>query len=54
MLSKSDLKSSGLRSFPGRGEYEFAFQFWYCEPSEEGGGGGGGGGGGDKGLILLF
>ena len=45
MLSKSDLKSSGLRSFPGRGEYEFAFQFWYCEPSVEnkmlGGGGGG-------------
>ena len=31
VVSKSGLKSSGLRSFPGRGEYEFAFQFIYCE-----------------------
>ena len=31
MVSKSEFKSSGLRFFPGRREYEFAFQFWYCE-----------------------
>ena len=33
MVSKSELKSIGPRSFPGRGEYEFTFQFWYYEPS---------------------
>ena len=32
MVSKSEFKSHGLRLFPRRGEYEFAFQFWYCEP----------------------
>ena len=32
MVSKSEFKSHSLRSFPRRGEYEFAFQFWYCEP----------------------
>ena len=26
MVSKSDFKSSGPRSFPGKGKYEFAFQ----------------------------
>ena len=31
MVSKSELKSSGPRSFPVRGEYEFAFQFIYSE-----------------------
>ena len=25
--SKSEFKSAGRGSFPGRGEYEFAFQF---------------------------
>ena len=33
MVSKSEFKSSGWRSFSGRQEYEFAFQFCYCEPS---------------------
>ena len=33
MVSISEFKSRSLRSFLGRGEYEFACQFWYCEPS---------------------
>ena len=33
MISKSELKSSGGRSFGEKEEYEFAFQFWHCEPS---------------------
>ena len=30
-FSKSEFKSGSQRSFPGRGEYEFVFQFWYCK-----------------------
>ena len=32
MVGKSELKSSSSRSFPERGEFEFAFPFWHCEP----------------------
>ena len=33
MARKSEFKSNGPGSFPEREEYEFAFQFWYCQPS---------------------
>ena len=31
MVSESELKSIGPRSFPGREEYEFAFKFQCCK-----------------------
>ena len=48
MVSKLQLKSSVLRLLPGKGEYEFAFQFWYYEPSLKNQCGD------RKGLMLLF
>ena len=32
VISKSEFQSSGRGTFSGKGEYEFAFHFWYCEP----------------------
>ena len=39
MVSKLKFKSSDPRLFPRRGEYEFAFQCWYCESSAKTNGG---------------
>ena len=48
MVSKSVFQFSGPTLFPERGEYEFAFRFWCCEPSVKNQWGGE-----MRGLILL-
>ena len=34
VVSKSKFKSRGSRSFPGKREFEFIYQFKYCEPNK--------------------